>query len=71
MVGKLVNMLADGHILVQRYGDILDGKRTWEKELELSNSKMDYYEDLDENLENLYKEFEKNSLSKVVSTKWL
>jgi hypothetical protein len=29
MVGKLVNMLADGHILVQRYGDILDGKRTW------------------------------------------
>jgi uncharacterized FAD-dependent dehydrogenase len=37
MVGKLVNMLADGHILVQRYGDILDGKRTWEKELEYSN----------------------------------
>lgn len=36
-VGKLVNMLADGHILVQRYGDILDGKRTWANELELSN----------------------------------
>jgi hypothetical protein len=37
MVGTLVNMLADGHILVQRYGDILDGKRTWAKELEYSN----------------------------------
>ena len=31
-VGELTNMLANGHILVQRYGDILDGKRTWEKE---------------------------------------
>ncbi len=31
MVGKLVNMLGNGNILVQRYGDILDGKRTWEK----------------------------------------
>ena len=30
-------MLADGHILVQRYGDILDGKRTWEEELGKSN----------------------------------
>ncbi len=30
-------MLANGHILVQRYGDILDGKRTWEKELAFSN----------------------------------
>jgi uncharacterized FAD-dependent dehydrogenase len=30
-------MLADGKILVQRYGDILDGKRTWEKELSQSN----------------------------------
>ena len=29
-VGELVNMLADGHILVQRYGDILAGKRTWQ-----------------------------------------
>ena len=36
-VGELTNMLANGHILVQRYGDILDGKRTWEKELEQSN----------------------------------
>ena len=26
-------MLGAGHILVQRYGDILDGKRTWAKEL--------------------------------------
>lgn len=38
-VGELTNMLADGHILVQRYGDILDGKRTWEKELGMSNVK--------------------------------
>ena len=36
-VGELTNMLANGHILVQRFGDILDGKRTWEKELERSN----------------------------------
>ena len=36
-VGELANMLGDGHILVQRYGDILDGKRTWEKELAMSN----------------------------------
>ena len=33
----LTNMLADGHILVQRFGDILDGKRTWPKELAFSN----------------------------------
>ncbi len=38
-VGELTNMLGDGHILVQRYGDILDGKRTWEKELAYSNVK--------------------------------
>ena len=36
-VGELVNMLADGHILVQRYGDILAGKRTWPQELARSN----------------------------------
>lgn len=36
-VGKLVNMLGSGHILVQRFGDILDGKRTWPKELLRSN----------------------------------
>ncbi len=36
-VGELTNMLANGHILVQRFGDILDGKRTWEKELTRSN----------------------------------
>lgn len=38
-VGELTNMLASGHILVQRYGDILDGKRTWAKELSFSNVK--------------------------------
>ena len=38
-VGELTNMLANGHILVQRFGDILDGKRTWEKELAQSNVK--------------------------------
>lgn len=36
-VGELTNMLGNGHILVQRFGDILDGKRTWEKELMQSN----------------------------------
>ena len=36
-VGELTNMLCAGHILVQRYGDILDGKRTWPKELAQSN----------------------------------
>ena len=36
-VGELTNMLANGQILVQRFGDILDGKRTWEKELAQSN----------------------------------
>ena len=38
-VGELTNMLGAGHILVQRYGDILDGKRTWQKELSRSNLK--------------------------------
>ena len=38
-VGELTNMLANGHILVQRFGDILDGKRTWAKELAESNVK--------------------------------
>ncbi|NCB50936.1 MAG: FAD-dependent oxidoreductase [Clostridia bacterium] len=38
-VGELTNMLANGHILVQRFGDILDGKRTWKKELAQSNVK--------------------------------
>ena len=36
-VGELTNMLGDGHILVQRFGDILEGKRTWQKELSQSN----------------------------------
>ena len=36
-VGELTNMLGDGKILVQRYGDILGGKRTWQKELSRSN----------------------------------
>ncbi|NLJ15669.1 MAG: FAD-binding protein [Clostridiales bacterium] len=38
-VGELANMLANGQILVQRYGDILDGKRTWPKELSFTNIK--------------------------------
>ena len=36
-IGELTNMLGAGHILVQRFGDILDGKRTWDKELTRSN----------------------------------
>lgn len=39
MVGELTNMLGAGHILVQRFGDILNGKRTWQKELIQSNLK--------------------------------
>ena len=38
-IGELTNMLGAGHILVQRYGDILEGKRTWQNELERSNVK--------------------------------
>ncbi len=38
-IGELTNMLGAGHILVQRFGDILDGKRTWQKELNQSNLK--------------------------------
>lgn len=36
-VGQLTNMLGTGQILVQRFGDILDGKRTWPRELQRSN----------------------------------
>lgn len=36
-VSELVNMLGGGKIMVQRYGDILAGKRTWPKELSESN----------------------------------
>ncbi|MCK4258866.1 MAG: NAD(P)/FAD-dependent oxidoreductase [Halanaerobiales bacterium] len=38
-VTELVNMLGNGKILVQRYGDILNGKRTWQDELDQSNVK--------------------------------
>ena len=38
-VAELVNMLGNGSILVQRFGDILGGKRTWQKELSQSNIK--------------------------------
>ena len=38
-VAELVNMLGNGSIIVQRYGDILDGKRTWDHELYQSNIK--------------------------------
>ena len=38
-VGELTNMLGSGHILVQRFGDILNGKRTWDRELHISNVK--------------------------------
>lgn len=36
-VAELLNMLGGGRILVQKYGDILDGKRTWQNELSRSN----------------------------------
>ena len=36
-VGELTNMLAAGGILVQRFGDIMNGKRTWPHEMDRSN----------------------------------
>lgn len=36
-VGELTNMLGNGNILVQRFGDIINGKRTWQHELDRSN----------------------------------
>ncbi|MCI8344103.1 MAG: FAD-binding protein [Clostridia bacterium] len=36
-VGELTNMLGAGKILVQKFGDILEGKRTWQQELSRSN----------------------------------
>ena len=36
-VGELTNMIGAGDIMVQRFGDIFDGKRTWQKELAQSN----------------------------------
>lgn len=38
-VGEMVNMLGNGHILVQRLGDIKAGKRTWQEELSRTNLK--------------------------------
>lgn len=38
-VGELMNMLGDGKILVQRLGDIKQGKRTWQNELSRTNLK--------------------------------
>ena len=37
-IARLSNMLGGG-VMVQRFGDILDGKRTWQKELAQSNVK--------------------------------
>lgn len=36
-IGELANMLGSGSILVQRFGDICDGKRSWPEDLERSN----------------------------------
>lgn len=38
-VAKNTNKLGNGNILVQRLGDILNGKRTWEKELQENSVK--------------------------------
>ncbi len=38
-VGELTNMLGNGRILVQRLGDIRDGKRSWQEDLLRSNVK--------------------------------
>ena len=36
-VGHLMNMLGAGNILVQRFGDVISGKRTWPAELSRAN----------------------------------
>lgn len=36
-VAELVNLLGNGSIVVQRYGDIIEGKRTWQEELDRAN----------------------------------
>lgn len=33
-VAETTNLLSDGQVVVQRFGDILGGKRTWQKELD-------------------------------------
>ncbi|GAA0109356.1 MULTISPECIES: NAD(P)/FAD-dependent oxidoreductase [Clostridium] len=33
-VAELTNLLSNGEVVVQRFGDILNGKRTWKEELE-------------------------------------
>ena len=38
-IGEMTNMLGDGHIMVQRLGDIKRGKRTWPEELSRTNLK--------------------------------
>lgn len=38
-IGEVTNMLGDGHIIVQRLGDIKKGKRTWQEELSRTNVK--------------------------------
>lgn len=36
-VAELVNLLSNGDVVVQRFGDILNGKRTWAHELETNS----------------------------------
>lgn len=36
-IAELVNLLGNGSIVVQRYGDIIEGKRTWQEELDRAN----------------------------------
>ncbi len=36
-ISELTNMLGGGGIMVQRFGDVIEGKRTWQKELDKSN----------------------------------
>ena len=33
-VAELTNLLSDGEVVVQRFGDILNGKRTWQNEID-------------------------------------
>lgn len=38
-IGELVNLLSNGDVVVQRFGDLLNGKRTWENELKNNSVK--------------------------------
>lgn len=51
-VAEITNLLSNGDVVVQRLGDILNGKRTWQEELDNNSVKLN--ERLETNIKNLY-----------------